>query len=248
MPGRAVAAGERGSAMVASFFVGTALGQPVPLPAPARDAGRGAVVHVVSGEQTLSEAVCAMLGRDGRAARLYEHCSGFLRQYREAPGECLLIDGDLPGADRLDLLRRLRATGQTIPAIVITGRGDVRMAVEAVQAGASDFIERPLGGAELLATVQRALDQAVHHGPLARPGSAAAKLDTLTIRQREIMARVLDGQPSKTIAADLSISRRTVENHRAAIMQRTGSSSLPALARLAVAAAEPMARVTGAAA
>ena len=198
------------------------------------------MIQIVSGDRVLRDAVCALLQQDGQTARAHPSCGRFLRQYRAAAGQCVLIDCDLPGADWLDLLRRLRAAGQTIPAIVVTARGDVRMAVEAVRAGASDFIERPIVGRELLATLQRGLDEAHRHPPPAEwRNSAAAKLETLTIRQREIMARVLDGQPSKTIAADLSISRRTVENHRAAIMQRTGSNSLPALTRLAAAASGP---------
>ena len=111
------------------------------------------------------------------------------------------------------------------------------MAVHAMKAGAVDFIEKPIGGPELLDSVARALDQGRDSNKLvAWRASAAKHIAELTPRQREVMERVLAGQPSKNIASDLGISQRTVENHRASIMKKTGSKSLPALARLALAA------------
>jgi two-component system CheB/CheR fusion protein len=135
-------------------------------------------------------------------------------------------------------LRRLKETGQLLPAVMITGHGDVAMAVEAMKAGASDFLEKPIRGVELVAGVARAMEQAQDSGKLTSwRQDAADHLAGLTRRQHQIMEMVLAGHPSKNIAADLGISRRTVENHRASIMKRTGSRSLPALARLALAAA-----------
>ena len=111
------------------------------------------------------------------------------------------------------------------------------MAVEAMKAGASDFMEKPIGGTELLVGVERALEQSRDASKaLAWRESAANQIAGLTSRQRQIMELVLAGHPSKNIAADLGISQRTVENHRAPIMKKTGSKSLPALARLAMAA------------
>jgi two-component system CheB/CheR fusion protein len=112
------------------------------------------------------------------------------------------------------------------------------MAVEAMKAGAADFIEKPIGHVELLASIERALNQ---NGDVANASGsrdiAVSRVASLTARQREIMDLVLAGHPSKNIAADLGISQRTVDNHRAAIMKKTGSKSLPALIRLAIAAA-----------
>jgi two-component system CheB/CheR fusion protein len=120
---------------------------------------------------------------------------------------------------------------------MITGNSDVGMAVAAMKAGAADFIEKPVGGSELLAGIERALELSRDSGKLSAARAAAAgHLAALTPRQREIMDMVLAGHPSKNIAADLGISQRTVENHRAAIMRKTGTKSLPALARLALAA------------
>lgn len=199
--------------------------------------GDAEVVFVVDDDAAVLDAMMALLQHDGRRARAYASCQAFLDDYRPAPGQCLLIDGYLPDIDGIALLRRLRAAGQSIPAVMMTGNSDVAMAVAAMQAGASDFIEKPIGGAELLASVQRALDEAADAGkPRKSQADASLRLDMLTSRQREIMVMVLDGHPSKNIAADLHISQRTVENHRSAIMHKTGCTSLPALARLAVAA------------
>jgi two-component system CheB/CheR fusion protein len=131
---------------------------------------------------------------------------------------------------------------------MITGSSDVPIAVQAMKAGASDFIEKPIRRDELLACVNRALEQSRDISKLsAWREDAANHVAALTPRQREVMAMVLAGHPSKNIAADLGISQRTVENHRASIMAKTGTRSLPALARLALAAAaddtaEPTAR------
>jgi two-component system, chemotaxis family, CheB/CheR fusion protein len=112
------------------------------------------------------------------------------------------------------------------------------MAVQAMKAGASDFIEKPIRGSELIASVDRALEQSRDSTKLfAWRETAAGHIASPTPRQRQVMDMVLAGHPSKNIAADLGISRRTVENHRALIMKKTGSKSLPALARLALAAA-----------
>ncbi len=138
----------------------------------------------------------------------------------------------------MEVLRRLRAAGHGLPAIVITGRSDVAMAVEAMKAGVADFIEKPIGAEELLAVIRRALEHSPDAGASdPRRRAAVEQLSSLTARQGEVMKLVLAGQPSKNIAADLGISQRTVENHRAAIMKKTQATSLPALARLAMAAA-----------
>jgi two-component system CheB/CheR fusion protein len=149
-----------------------------------------------------------------------------------------LIDAYLPGMTGVELLRRLSDTGNQMPAIMITGNSDVQVAVQAMKAGASDFIEKPITGADLLARIDFVLEHARDaHKLIAWRESATAHLAHLTSRQRQIMEMVLAGHPSKNIAADLGISQRTVENHRASIMKKSGSKSLPALARLALAAA-----------
>jgi two-component system CheB/CheR fusion protein len=210
-----------------------------PSSAPARSAdGEAPTIFVVDDDNTLRETLRAVLEDAGRIVEDFPSCEAFLAAYRQGREGCLLIDAYLPGMNGLELLNRLRGQSDPLPAIMITGNSDVAMAVTAMKAGASDFIEKPVGREDLLAGIDRALErsrdstkQAAWHQ------SAANHLAGLTQRQREIMDMVLAGHPSKNIAADLGISQRTVENHRASIMKRTGSKSLPALARLALAAA-----------
>jgi two-component system CheB/CheR fusion protein len=214
-----------------------------PAPPPARQPVETAeppgppVIYVVDDDNHVRAAIRSVLEDDGRTVEDFGDCEAFLKAYRPGREACLLIDAYLPGMSGLDLLRRLGAEGQSIPAVMITGNADVGMAVRAMKAGASDFIEKPVGRVELLASVERALEHSQDASKLvAWRDDAARHLEGLTQRQKEIMALVLAGHPSKNIAADLGISQRTVENHRAAIMKRTGAKSLPALARLAVAA------------
>ena len=224
--------------------------EPARPPAPSspeapQDSG-AAIIFVVDDDQGIRDALRSVLEDDGRIVEDYGDCESFLAAYRPGRESCLLIDAYLPGMSGLELLQRLRQAGHKLPAIMITGDSDVPMAVCAMKAGAMDFIEKPVGRHDLLASVERALEQSRDTGKLlAWRDCAATHVATLTPRQRQIMDLVLAGHPSKNIAADLGISQRTVENHRASIMKRTGSKSLPALARVALAAAwngsdEPM--------
>jgi len=159
------------------------------------------------------------------------------REPRQVEVQCLLVDAYLPGMSGLELLQSLHEAGDKLPSIMMTGNSDVPMAVKAMQAGASDFVEKPISYSELLASLERALEQSQDSGKRsAWQMTAASHVAGLTARQHQIMEMVIAGHPSKNIAADLGISQRTVENHRAAIMKRTESKSLPALARVAFAA------------
>ena len=194
-------------------------------------------IFVVDDDDQLREAMRSLLEDDGRTVEDYPTCEAFLEAYRPGREGCLLIDAYLPGMSGIELLQRLPDIDDRLPAIMMTGNSDVPIAVQAMKAGAFDFIEKPIGGKQLLASIQRALDHSRDATKLsAWRDEAAEHIARLTARQRQIMDLVLAGQPSKNIAADLGISQRTVENHRAEIMRRTGSKSLPALARLAVAA------------
>jgi len=207
-----------------------------PQPAAQTD-DRPSAIFVVDDDSTVREALRDLLEADGKAVEVFESCEAFLDVYRSGGQGCLLIDARLPGMDGLELLQRLKGERHRLPAIMITGHGDVPMAVRAMKAGAVDFIEKPIGYKELLAAVERALEQA---GDTAKASAwretAASSVAGLTIRQRQVMDLVLAGHPSKNIAADLGLSQRTVENHRAAVMKKTGSRSIPALIRLALAA------------
>ncbi|WP_254066569.1 chemotaxis protein CheB [Acidisoma sp. S159] len=200
------------------------------------DLGRP-VIFVVDDDEFVRGVLMETLEGDGRTVAGFPSGEAFLQAYRPGAAGCLLLDAALPGMSGIELLEKLRAAGQNLPVIVITGQSDVPMAIRAMKAGASDFIEKPIDRPGLLASVARALEQSLDAAKLtAWHAAAAAQVAGLTLRQREIMTMVLAGQPSKNIAADLGISQRTVENHRASIMHKTGMSSLPALARLALAA------------
>jgi two-component system, chemotaxis family, CheB/CheR fusion protein len=202
------------------------------------DGAGAAVIFVVDDDDGIRHAIRAVLEDDGRAVEDFASCEEFLKVYRPGREACLVIDAYLPGMNGLALLARLHDAGHRLPAIMITGTSDVAIAVQAMKAGASDFIEKPISRGELLASVDRALEQSRDSGKLsAWRENAATHVAGLTARQRQVMDMVLAGHPSKNIAADLGISQRTVENHRAAIMTKMGTRSLPALARLALAAA-----------
>ena len=196
------------------------------------------VIFVVDDDRRVCEAIRAVLMEGGWTVEVFSSCESFLEAYRPGREACLLLDAYLPEMSGLELLKRLKSANDRMPTIMITGVSDVAIAVQAMKAGAADFIEKPVAGPELLASIAHALEQAQDsRKQLAWRDAAAGRLATLTARQREIMDMVLAGKANKNIAVDLRISQRTVENHRAAIMRRTGSNSIPALARLALAAA-----------
>ncbi|MEN9894406.1 MAG: hypothetical protein RIR97_258 [Pseudomonadota bacterium] len=198
---------------------------------------RTEVIYVVDDDRHVREALRAVLEDDRRIVEDFASCEAFLDSFQDSRDACLLIDAYLPGMDGMELLKRLASDGHRLPSIMITGNSDVTMAVQAMKAGAFDFIEKPVNREELIASVNRALLQSVDKNERAAwTDKASQAIMGLTARQKQIMDMVLAGHPSKNIAADLKISQRTVENHRAAIMQKTGSKSLPALARLALAA------------
>lgn len=205
----------------------------------ARVAAAGAsTIFIVDDDANVRRALREVLEAEGLLVQDHASSEAFLHAYRLDRRACLLIDAYLPGLSGLELLQRLRSNDDPLPAIMITGQSDVHMAVEAMRAGASDFIEKPIASAELLSSIKRALDHSVDSEKLSSwRETAASAVGGLTARQREVMKLVIAGHPSKNIAADLGISQRTVENHRAQVMQRTGCKSLPALARLALAAA-----------
>ena len=149
----------------------------------------------------------------------------------------ILSDINMPGMSGLEMLPKVRAERPDVPVIMITAYGDVAMAVTAMKAGAFDFLQKPVRPNELLNSIKDALDYSGRRPePSGEKKIASAKIESLTSRQREILEMVLAGSPSKTIAHNLQISQRTVDNHRAAIMRKIGAKSLSALIRVALAA------------
>ncbi|WP_419727836.1 chemotaxis protein CheB [Lichenicola sp.] len=197
-----------------------------------------AAVFVIDDDRQIRKTIRAVLEQDGHEVECFPTAEAYLHPYPRDRAGCVLIDANLPGISGIALLQRLHAEGRQLPVIMITGSSEVSLAVEAMKAGAVDFIEKPVEAKELLASVRKALEKSANSDELsARRERAADQMSTLTSRQHEVMVMVLAGSPSKNIAADLNISQRTVENHRASIMRKTGATSVPALARLAIAAA-----------
>ena len=195
------------------------------------------VIYLVDDDAELREGLRQTLEASLRHVIDFDSCEAFLNAEQSSNEACLILDASLPGMDGLTLLEHLKTSNRKLPTIVLTGHSDIAMAVTAMKAGAVDFLEKPVSGPDLIRCVDRALALAKDER-LASAWSehAVLQIETLTPRQLEIMDMVLAGHPNKNIAADLHISQRTVENHRAAIMHRTGARSLPALTRLAVAA------------
>ncbi|MBJ2150827.1 CheR family methyltransferase [Paracoccus sp. IB05] len=196
-----------------------------------------ATIHVVDDDPMIRDTLRRLFESEGWKAATWASAEAFLAGSRPVRGDCLIVDGLLPGQGGVALLETLRRLNIDIPAIILTGHGDAAMAVAAMKAGASDLIEKPASAKDLLSSVARAIagspgDQAKSEARRA----AQAIFASLTLREHDVLALVLEGAANKNIAAKLGINQRTVENHRAAVMRKTGASSLPSLVRLALVA------------
>jgi two-component system CheB/CheR fusion protein len=223
---------------IGHLLAGTAAQPTGPAAAPASHLADGErrKVFIVDDDEEIRESMRAIFEGAGMQVISFPDAESFLAALPDHIEDCcLLVDAALPGISGLQLLQRLAADAVKLPAIMVTGHGDIGIAVQAMKAGAADFLEKPVNPVELMACVRRVLDERHGHEAVeARQRDTARLIAGLTDRQREVMERVLMGQPSKNIAADLGISQRTVENHRASIMLKTGAKSIPALVRLAV--------------
>ncbi len=193
-------------------------------------------IYVVESDPSLLKSFGLIFQRAGHSVQRYASCEAFLDTFQPVGEGCLVIDAHLPGMSGLELLQRLKDAGIVLPSVVVTSDGDVATAVRAMQAGAVDVLELPINDSDLLESVEHALALSrVSSKEVSDRQGAANHMLTLTLREQQVMTLILEGHASKNIAATLGISQRTVENHRASIMHKTGARSLPALARLAVA-------------
>ena len=193
------------------------------------------VVHIVDDDEAVRQSLAFMLSTAGIPVRVYESATSFLNALGNAQEGCLITDVCMPEMTGVELLRELKSRSIEIPAIVITGQGDIALAVEAMKAGAIDFIEKPFEEAVILASVRAAEERGALKGRRAETGAAvAARLTTLSIRERQVLEGVVAGKPNKTIARDLGISPRTVEVYRANLMAKMEAGSLSELVRMAL--------------
>jgi two-component system, LuxR family, response regulator FixJ len=190
-------------------------------------------IFVVDDDEGVRNSLRFLIKSVGLVTRAFASAGEFLGAYRPDQPGCLVLDVRMPGMSGLELQQQLNLRGAVVPVIFITGHGDIPMAVEAMQNGAFDFLQKPFRDQELLDRIQRALDSdAKNRVALAEHGQIRARFDSLTEREREVLKLLTGGKQNKTMAAELGLSQRTVEIHRARIMEKTGAGSLAQLVRM----------------
>jgi FixJ family two-component response regulator len=201
---------------------------------------RSPVVFVVDDDEAVRSSLRLLLKSVGLVPNALGSAREFLDKYDPAQPGCLVLDVRMPEMSGLELQEQLNRMGAVIPVIFITGHGDVPMAVEAMQAGAFDFLQKPFRDQDLIDRIQRALDKDRGNRALLKERSVIrAHLDSLTPREREVLTMVTSGKPNKVMASDLGVSQRTVEIHRARVMEKMGASSLAQLVRMVMDLGEP---------
>jgi two-component system, LuxR family, response regulator FixJ len=197
------------------------------------------VVHLVDDDPAVRRSVSFMLKTLGFRVRTYDTGDAFLKSAKDLEHGCILLDIRMPGMDGLEVQHALQREGVGLPVIIMTGHGDIPLAVEAMKAGAIDFIEKPLEQETLV----RALEEGVsrlsrRESTRDRKRNAMVRLQALTSRERAVLDGLLRGLPNKTIAGELGISPRTVEIHRAKLMTKLQVRSLSQALQIALAATE----------
>jgi two-component system response regulator FixJ len=193
------------------------------------------VVYVVDDDASIRDSLALMLGLAGYTTRLFADAESFLVGFRPDWAGCVVADLRLPGLSGVELQARVRQRGSAIPFVIITAHGDVPAARAAFRAQAVDFIEKPFDDEVLLAAIRSALNRYDEQGRReAEAAQIAAKLNALSVRERQVLDGLIAGRPNKTIAYDLDISPRTVEIHRANVMTKMAAGSLSELIRMAL--------------
>ena len=192
-------------------------------------------VFVVDDDQAMRNSLQWLIESIGMKVRTYGSANEFLTNYYPGRAGCLLLDVRMPGMSGLELQAHLARRDSRLPVIIITGHGDVAMAVKAMKSGAVDFIEKPFHDVELLSSIRNALNFDEKQRSLqSQRSEIAARLAELTPREHEVMEMVTDGGANKEIAAALGVSAKTVEAHRARVMDKMRAASLAELVRMAL--------------
>jgi two-component system, LuxR family, response regulator FixJ len=190
-------------------------------------------VFVVDDDEGVRESLRFLLKSVGLSTKVLGSAAEFLASHDANQPGCLVLDVRMPAMSGLELQQQLNLRGDTIPVIFITGHGDIPMAVEAMQHGAFDFLQKPFRDQELIDRLQKALAKDAHaRSELKHRAQSLARFDTLTPREHEVLGLMVRGMPNKIMAAELGVSQRTVEIHRARVMEKTAAGSLAHLVRL----------------
>jgi FixJ family two-component response regulator len=194
---------------------------------------RSPIVFIVDDDEAVRSSLRLLLKSVGLAPDSLGSAREFLEKYAPAQPGCVVLDVRMPGMSGLELQEQLNRQGAIIPVIFITGHGDVPMAVEAMQAGAFDFLQKPFRDQDLIDRIQKALEKdRANRTVLNERALIRERFESLTPREREVLTMVSSGKPNKVMAADLGVSQRTVEIHRARVMEKMGVSSLAQLVRM----------------
>jgi two-component system response regulator FixJ len=197
--------------------------------------GGSELVHIIDDDDALRDSLSFLLSTVGIKTKSYETATGYSNDPERGACGCILTDVRMPGMSGIDLLRKLKSDGITVPVIVMTGHGDVPLAVEAMKLGALDFVEKPFNDDALIASVRSALGEAKRHSVHEEERKEIdARLAQLTARERQVLDGLVAGQPNKVIAYELGISPRTVEIYRANVMTKMQANSLSELVRMAL--------------
>ncbi len=192
-------------------------------------------VFVVDDDEAVRNSLRFLLKSVGLPTQTLSSATEFLAAYQPVQPGCLVLDVRMPAMSGLELQQQLNLRGATLPVIFITGHGDIPMAVEAMQHGAFDFLQKPFRDQDLIDRIQKALAKdAKTRAALKEHERIRHRIESLTPREREVLALMTQGKPNKVMAVDLGVSQRTVEIHRARVMEKTGVSSLAQLVRMAM--------------
>ncbi|MBT3012835.1 MAG: response regulator transcription factor [Candidatus Thiodiazotropha sp. (ex Lucina aurantia)] len=194
-------------------------------------------VFVVDDDQAMRNSLKWLIESVSMQVETFESADAFIKSYYPGRSGCLLLDVRMPGMSGLELQEYLRANQIAIPVIIITGHGDVPMAVRAMKSGAVDFIEKPFNDELLLESIRYALALDVKQRDMQKQrAEIATRLARLTPREHEVMVMVTNGKANKEIASSLGVSAKTVEAHRARVMEKMQANSLAELVRMAISA------------
>jgi two-component system, LuxR family, response regulator FixJ len=192
-------------------------------------------IFVVDDDEAVRSSMKLLLKSVGLAATAIGSAQEFLAGYDQSQPGCLVLDVRMPGMSGLELQQQLNLRGATLPVIFITGHGDIPMAVEAMQHGAFDFLQKPFRDQNLIDRVQRALERDKENRlRLREKDSIRSHYETLTPRERDVLELVTQGKANKVMAGDLGVSQRTIEIHRARVMEKMGANSLAQLVRMVI--------------